>query len=120
VTPSPKLHEHVSTRFPLFWSPSGFVHHAHKVECCKLSIQIQLAEFGHAAGAVPIGNVDVSFRIDVASVGRAKEPATDIAGLKLIICPLRTLRIVTEKSNGRVVAVENCDAAFEFGNDCVI
>ena len=63
---------------------------------------------------IPIGNIYVGLLIDMTSVGGAEKRGADFVWLKLIVGPLSIPWIVSEKSHGRVVLVEDRDAAFSF------
>src|SRR5208337_110064 len=75
------------------------------------------SELGHATDLIPVRDVDVGLRIDVASVGGAKVCGGNVAGLQLVVCPLRLERVVTKESYRRVVAIEDGDSAFQFRDD---
>ena len=73
-----------------------------------------LREFRNSASLVPIGNEDVRVGIDVATVGRAEHGRADFVRIEFVPRPLRFLRIVSQKGDRRVVAIDYCDASFSF------
>ncbi len=70
-------------------------------------------QFGDSAGLVPIRNKDVPLGIDEAAVGSAEDGCLDVVWIKIVLCPLRLLRIVAQKSNRHVVAIENGNPSFQ-------
>jgi hypothetical protein len=55
-------------------------------------------ELGHTPGAIPIGDIDVGLLIYVASMRGTEECRRDLARLKLVVGPLRLLRVVAKES----------------------
>jgi hypothetical protein len=77
-----------------------------------------LFEFCHSACEVPVGNVDIGVVIDETTVSRAENSRRNGAGGELVIGPLRLLWVITKEGDGNIVAIENDDTTFKFGNDC--
>src|SRR6266567_3994054 len=74
-------------------------------------------ELGHAAGVVPIGDIDVCVAVNEAAMCSAESGRADGLGIDVVVGPLRFLWIVTEEGNGGVVMVEDCGSTFEFGDN---
>ena len=66
---------------------------------------------------VPVGYVDIGLTIDKAAVGCAEGGRINSLRVKIVVGPLRLVRIVAEKSYGGIVTIEYGDSAFEFGHD---
>ena len=74
----------------------------------------------HPTCAIPIGDIDIGRAINKTAMSCAERGRSDRLGIQIIIGPLGLVRIVAEKGDRRVVAIEYSHATFEFRDDGVV
>ena len=79
---------------------------------CYDALDIVPHQSCHAASLIPIGNIYVGLLINMTAVGGAEPCGRNFGRSELIFGPLSFVRVVSEKSNRRVVLVEDRDASF--------
>ena len=77
-------------------------------------------ELRNPAGSVPVRDVDIGVAIDETAMRGAEDGRANRTRIKFVVRPLLFLRIIANERDRSVVAVEDDDSAFEFGDDGAI
>jgi hypothetical protein len=77
-------------------------------------------QLGNPSGLVPIRHEDVCLEIDEASVRCAEHGGIDRVRIKVVLRPLRFLRIIANEGDRNIVSVKNRGASFQFRNHSIV
>ena len=75
---------------------------------------------GDATGLIPIGDIDIGIFVNKTSVRRAEGRSRDLSGFYVVFSPLGFLRIVSKKSDGNIVSIEDRSASLQFRNYSIV